>query len=54
MAEHFVEQAKRHSASPDWQEIELTVSEVLGLSTVDFKDLEDDYGDLYAQSNGDF
>ena len=51
MAEHFVERAKRHNVSPDWQEMELTVSEVLGLSTVDFNDFEDDYADLYAQSN---
>ncbi|MGF1743110.1 HDOD domain-containing protein [Vibrio profundum] len=53
MAEHFVERAKRHNVSPDWQEVELTVSEVLGLSTVDFNDFEDDYADLYAQANND-
>lgn len=53
MAENFVEQAKRHNKSPDWQDIELTVSEVLGLSTLDLKDLEDDYYDLYTQANSE-
>ncbi|WP_155759869.1 hypothetical protein [Vibrio coralliilyticus] len=53
MAENFVERAKRHSVSPDWQDVELGVSEVLGLSTVDFEELEDDYDDLYTQANGD-
>ncbi|NUW67437.1 HDOD domain-containing protein [Vibrio coralliilyticus] len=53
VAENFVERAKRHSVSPDWQDVELGVSEVLGLSTVDFEELEDDYDDLYTQANSD-
>ncbi|KJY88376.1 hypothetical protein TW84_14750 [Vibrio neptunius] len=51
VAENFVERAKRHTDSPDWQDVELGVSEVLGLSTLDFKELEDDYDDLYTQAN---
>ncbi|MCL9782378.1 HDOD domain-containing protein [Vibrio sp. S4M6] len=53
MAEHMVESVKRHSVSPDWEEFEVRALDVLGLSTVDFADLEDDFHDVYAQSVDD-
>ena len=53
IAENLVERVKRHSVSPDWEELEPTVLDVLGLSTVDFTDLEDDYFDLYSQLGSD-
>lgn len=48
VAENLVERVKRHTVCPDWEELELRVLDVLGLSTEDFADLEDDYYDLYT------
>ncbi|CAH0537339.1 HDOD domain-containing protein [Vibrio marisflavi] len=53
IAENLVERVKRHSLSPDWEDLESKVLDVLGLSVVDFTDLEDDFFDVYAQLSDD-
>ncbi|OUR81122.1 hypothetical protein A9Q75_08335 [Colwellia psychrerythraea] len=46
-AEHLVERVKRHNASPDWEDIKEGVLDVLGLTSIDYADLEDDFAELF-------
>lgn len=45
-AEHMVERVKRHNVSPDWEEIRENVFNVLGITSIDYDDLEDDFTEL--------
>ena len=47
VAEHMVERVKRHNISPDWEAIKESVLDVLGLTTIDFENLEDDFSELF-------
>lgn len=47
VAEHMVEKTKRFKTSPDWEEIKASVLNVLGLTSLDFDDLEDDFAELF-------
>ncbi len=42
-AENLVERVKRQSVDPDWQYVEEGVFDVLGISAMDYSDLEDAY-----------
>jgi HD-like signal output (HDOD) protein len=46
-AEHLVERVKRHNVSPDWAEIKEAALNVLGLTSIDYDDLEDDFAELF-------
>jgi len=46
-AEHLVERVKRHNVSPDWAEIKEAALDVLGLTSIDYDDLEDDFAELF-------
>lgn len=45
-AEHLVERVKRHDVSPDWEAIKADVFDVLGITSLDFEDLEDDFAEF--------
>ena len=47
VAEHMVERVKRHNISPDWEAIKESVLDVLGLTSIDFENLEDDFSELF-------
>ena len=47
IAENMVERVKRQNESPDWQHVQNEVLEILGISSVDYNDLEDDFGELF-------
>ncbi|WP_168427343.1 hypothetical protein [Candidatus Colwellia aromaticivorans] len=47
MAEHMVERVKRFKISPDWEVIKESVLDVLGLTSTDFEELEDDFSELF-------
>lgn len=49
-AENITEKAKRHQESTDWPHIKDHVLDILGLSEVDFSDLEDDFAELFDAS----
>ena len=42
-AENLVERVKRQSVDPDWQHVQEGVFDVLGISAMDYSDLEDAY-----------
>jgi len=46
-AEHLVERVKRHNLSPDWEEIKEAALDVLGITSLDYDDLEDDFAELF-------
>lgn len=46
-AENLVERVKRQSFSPDWEYVQEAVFDVLGISAMDYSDLEDAYASLY-------
>lgn len=46
-AENLVERVKRQSFSPDWEYVEEAVFDVLGISAMDYSDLEDAYASIY-------
>ncbi|MBL4832708.1 MAG: HDOD domain-containing protein [Pseudomonas sp.] len=46
-AENLVERVKRHNISPDWEEIKEAAFDVLGITSLDYDDLEDDFAELY-------
>lgn len=46
-AEHMVERVKRHNISPDWEEIKADVLNVLGITSLDYDDLEDDFAEIF-------
>ncbi|MBU2892145.1 HDOD domain-containing protein [Colwellia sp. D2M02] len=45
-AEHIVERVKRHNISPDWAEIKDAALDVLGITSMDYDDLEEDFAEL--------
>ena len=40
-AENLVERVKRHNVSPDWEEIKEAALDILGITSIDYDDLED-------------
>jgi len=46
-AENLVERVKRHNVSPDWEEIKEAALDVLGITSIDYDDLEDDFAELF-------
>ena len=46
-AENLVERVKRHNVSPDWEGIKEAALEVLGITSIDYDDLEDDFVELF-------
>jgi len=46
-AEDLVERVKRHNVSPDWEEIKEAALDVLGITSIDYEDLEDDLAEFY-------
>ena len=46
-AENLIEQARRQSVTPDWEYVQEAVFDVLGISAMDYSDLEDGYTLLY-------
>ena len=46
-AEHLIEKVKRHNVSPDWEEIKEAALDILGITSVDYDDLEDDFAELF-------
>lgn len=46
-AENMVERVKRSSLSPDWPLLEDDVFDILGISPIDYEDLEDDFSELF-------
>jgi len=47
IAENMVERVKRQRESPDWEHVQHEVLEILGISSVDYIDLEDDFGEFF-------
>jgi HD-like signal output (HDOD) protein len=47
IAENMVEKVRRQSESPDWEYVQDAVLEMLGLSAIDYNDLEDDFYELF-------
>lgn len=50
VAEYLVERVKRLSTSPEWEAIKVSVLNVLGISSIDFEELEDNFAELFNQS----
>jgi HD-like signal output (HDOD) protein len=46
-AENMVERAKRHTNSPDWEDAKDYVLDILGISSIDFDDLQDDFLEVF-------
>ena len=46
-AENLIEQTRRQSVTPDWESVREAVFDVLGISAMDYSDLEDGYTLLY-------
>lgn len=46
-AENLIEQARRQRVTPDWEFVQEGVFDVLGISAMDYSDLEDGYTLLY-------
>ena len=46
-AENLIEQARRQSVTPDWGYVQEAVFDVLGISAMDYSDLEDGYTLMY-------
>lgn len=46
-AEHLVERVKRHNVSPDWESNKAEILNVLGLTSSDYENLEDDFVELF-------
>lgn len=47
IAENMIESVKRQRNSPDWEFIQEAVLEIVGLSQMDYTDLEDDFSELF-------
>jgi len=47
MAENLVDKMKRFNSSPDWQYIQSDIFNLFGLTDSDYKQLEDDYFDVF-------
>ena len=46
-AEHLVERVKRHNVSPDWEETKEAVLDILGITSIDYDNLKDDFAELF-------
>lgn len=46
-SENIVEKAKRHQESTDWPEIKDDALSILGISEIDYADIEDDYREIF-------
>ena len=46
-AEQMVERVKRHNGSAEWDSIKEDVFNVLGITSIDFDDLEEDYAEMF-------
>ncbi len=46
-AEQMVERVKRHNVSAEWDTIKEDVFNVLGITSIDFDDLEEDYAEMF-------
>jgi len=46
IAENMVERIKRHTISPDWEEVKEDALDVLGITQIDYSDLEDEFAEL--------
>jgi hypothetical protein len=49
IAENLVEKVTRKHESPDWSTVENAVLEVVGLSSTDYIDLEDDFTEQFEK-----
>lgn len=49
VAEYLVERAKRLSTSPEWEAIKESALNVLGITSIDFEELEDNFAELFNQ-----
>jgi HD-like signal output (HDOD) protein len=47
IAENMVERVKWQSESPDWDNVQDNVLEIVGLSSVDYIDLEDGFSEFF-------
>jgi HD-like signal output (HDOD) protein len=47
MAENMIESLKRQQNSPDWEGIQESVLEIVGLSQLDYTDLEDEFSEIF-------
>lgn len=47
MAENMLERVKRYNTSPDWEDLESSVLEIIGISHTDYIDLEDDFSEMF-------
>lgn len=47
VAEHLVERVKRHNVSPDWEGIKECAFDILGITSIDYDDLEDEFFELF-------
>jgi len=45
-AENMVERVKRHKVAPDWEKVKGQALDTLGISAIDYEDLEEDFSDL--------
>lgn len=46
-SENLVERVKRHNVSPDWDEVKEAALDVLGITSIDYDDLEDGFTELF-------
>lgn len=46
-AEHMVERVKRHNVSPDWEQVKAPALDILGITSIDYDDLEEDFAELF-------
>jgi HD-like signal output (HDOD) protein len=49
VAEHMVDKVKRYNVSPDWEAIKEDALSILGITLVDYADLEDEFCELLKQ-----
>lgn len=46
-AENLVERIKRHNISPDWIDVKEAALNILGITSIDYDDLEEDFSELF-------
>ena len=49
-AENMVEKAKRFNYAADWPEKEKLILDTLGITTIDYADLEDDFSECFLNA----
>lgn len=47
VAENLVERVKRHNTSPDWDKIKDTAFDVLGITSIDYAELEENFSEIF-------